>query len=806
MVESSVVNINLKVLLSKFDYIGAVLTPVVFLIFSLCYNKLDKFAKVKNIFILLVIPVITLILVFTNEYHGLIWSSYYTSDFRVGLVYPIIYKYGLWFWLFHVPYSYFLLLFGSFLFFKSFLKLKKPRNYQVWVILLGVLIPLIANIIYIAGFSYFPGLDITRVAFSLTGMLFVVSIFRWQFLNIVPVARSLLVEKMSDGIIVVDDNNSILDINPSAIRLCFLDNSQEFFGCKIDDVLEGCNDFKKALLLSKDFKINFKSNIRIKSLEIELSVEHLFDKNNNSYGRLLVLRDISELKRIENNLIKEKDMAQKYLDIAKIILLALDKNGKIILINKKGLEVIGYKKEELISKNWFKLCLPKEIQEKVLSFFKKLSSGQIKNLNESYENEILTKKGERRMVAWYSSLIKNKRGEIIGTLSSGEDITDKKRDEEIIESNNKKLSKLLRHLKLATESAKIGIWNLNLKNNFLIWDKQMYELYGVKKANFNRTYNDWRKCCYPEDLPEVEKEIARAVKKKDNLNTSFRIVWPDGSIRYIKAFGNVLRDKKNEPIKIVGVNIDITDEKEIDKAKSEFVSLASHQLRTPLTAVNWYTEMLLMGDGGKISEEQKSYLEEIHSSNRHMVDLVNSLLNVSRIELGSLMIDPDNIDLVVLTNEIIKRHRIIIDSKKIKFSSKFSKKLPNKFLADKKLLGIIFQNVLSNAINYTPDKGSIFLSIDVDDKIKNIVFKVSDTGYGIPKGQQDKIFDKLFRADNARKIDTNGTGLGLYIIKSIVDKSGGKIWFESSEGKGSTFYVSLPIKGMKRIRGSKSLI
>lgn len=256
---------------------------------------------------------------------------------------------------------------------------------------------------------------------------------------------------------------------------------------------------------------------------------------------------------------------------------------------------------------------------------------------------------------------------------------------------------------------------------------------------------------------------------------------------------------------MIGVNFDVTEEKEVDRAKSEFVSLASHQLRTPLTAINWYTEMLLE-DNDRISEEQRSYLEEIHTSNQHLVGLVNSLLNVSRIEVGSLMVSPEKINLVELVNDIARFHKVIIDSKKIKFYRRIAKNIPLKFSADKRLLGIVFQNILSNSINYTPDGGSIHLSLSLDRSKKNIVFKVTDNGYGIPKSQQAKIFTKLFRADNAQKIDTSGTGLGLYIVKSIVDKSGGEIWFESAENKGTSFYVSFPLKGMNKITGFKSLL
>lgn len=242
---------------------------------------------------------------------------------------------------------------------------------------------------------------------------------------------------------------------------------------------------------------------------------------------------------------------------------------------------------------------------------------------------------------------------------------------------------------------------------------------------------------------------------------------------------------------------DITYEREIDKAKTEFVSLASHQLRTPLSTVNWYTEMLLAGDVGELNEKQKKYLDEVYNSNQRMVELVNALLDVSRLELGTFVIEPKLTDICKLAQNVINEQRPQIDTKKIRFT--FHCENEKMLLqADPKLLRMVIQNVLSNSVKYTQEGGKVKLSITVQDK-KNILLRTSDNGYGIPKNQHSEIFTKLFRADNVRDKDTNGTGLGLYIVKSIVENSGGKIWFESpKENEGTTFYVTMPIKGLEK--------
>lgn len=185
-----------------------------------------------------------------------------------------------------------------------------------------------------------------------------------------------------------------------------------------------------------------------------------------------------------------------------------------------------------------------------------------------------------------------------------------------------------------------------------------------------------------------------------------------------------------------------------------------------------------------------------------MVDLVNSLLDVSRLELGTFTIMPEIMDICEPAKSVINELKPSTETKKIKLEMKCGDNLP-KIKADPKLTRIIFQNLLSNAVKYTPEGGSVSVSIEAEKE--DILIKISDTGYGITKSQQDKIFTKLFRADNVKARDTEGTGLGLYIIKSILDSSGGSISFESVEDEGSTFSVRLPLKGMTTKTGTKVL-
>lgn len=340
----------------------------------------------------------------------------------------------------------------------------------------------------------------------------------------------------------------------------------------------------------------------------------------------------------------------------------------------------------------------------------------------------------------------------------------------------KRLSQAAERLRMATKSAHIGVWEWDVVNNILVWDKQMYEVYGVDPKNFEGAFEAWTKGLHPEDAQQAQEEVQAALKGEEQYDTTFRIVWPDESVHCIRAFANVERNEAGEAIKMTGVNWDVTQEMEIDRAKTEFVSLASHQLRTPLSAINWYVEMLLDGDAGRVTKKQRQFLEEVYASNQRMVKLVNSLLNVSRIELGTLLIQAQDLDVKKLLDEIIHELEAEITKKNIQVTKNIDPDIPN-INADKNTLSMIMENLLSNAIKYTLEGGSV--DVDLSQTDESLLFTVKDTGIGIPADQRDKIFTKLFRADNVHESDVEGTGLGLYLVKTILDKVGGEVSFKS---------------------------
>jgi len=231
--------------------------------------------------------------------------------------------------------------------------------------------------------------------------------------------------------------------------------------------------------------------------------------------------------------------------------------------------------------------------------------------------------------------------------------------------------------------------------------------------------------------------------------------------------------------------------KELDQLKSEFVSIASHQLRSPLTSIKGYASMLLEGSYGKFPEKAKEALSRIFKSTNLMADSIEDFLNVSRIEQGRMKYNKTNFDAAKLAETVVEELGLVASKKNLTLS--FEADVAELFMinADLGKIKQVFSNLIDNSIKYTTT-GSV--TVSVSKRADMIQFKVSDTGVGISKKTLERLFDKFVRARNAHKINVSGTGLGLYVAKQMIEAHGGKIWAESDgEGKGSTFFVELKV-------------
>ncbi len=318
------------------------------------------------------------------------------------------------------------------------------------------------------------------------------------------------------------------------------------------------------------------------------------------------------------------------------------------------------------------------------------------------------------------------------------------------------------------------------------------DILGYKKSEllgkwFPETIKVVDKTNQPVDL--IDRPVSQALMsgKPVTANCFYRI--RDGSMIPIAVTVSPVM-LGTEPIGAVEVFRDISKEYEIDRMKSEFISLASHQLRTPLSAISMYTHMLLDGYEGELQSGQREMMEVVQASVLRMNELIDTLLNISRIESGKMHVNLKEVDVIQLVERLLDEMRPL--GKERRISIRFRCPQSCKVMSDPLLLWEIFANLITNALKYS--HGDSYIVVSLSNTKRGLSYTVSDKGIGIPSKLQELIFTKFFRAPNAVYQETEGTGLGLYMVKQIADALGGKVGFKSQPQKGSTFYFRLPLK------------
>ncbi|MBU0577732.1 PAS domain S-box protein [Patescibacteria group bacterium] len=571
-------------------------------------------------------------------------------------------------------------------------------------------------------------------------------------------------------------------------------------------------DYQKTFKTGEEFPTEFRikdAKGNIQWLEEYGSLQK--DKNGKITGVTGVLRGITERKKAEEALQKAHDELEIRVEertaelkeaneqLLKIQLGIKRSKEAVFITNVKGIityvnpafeRIYGYKSEEIVGKKTPRILKSNTLTQTYYNnLWKKLMNKQ------STETEMFnkTKDGQLINIRQSANPIVDQKGNILGFLAIQNNVTEQKRAE-------KEIKEMSERLKLATQAAQIGVWDWDVKNNVLIWDESMYKLYGINTKDFSGAYEAWTKTLHPSDAEKASKEVQLALSGKKEFNTEFRITRLDGMVRTISGRATVYRDNKGKPTRMIGVNADITERKEIDKAKSEFVSLASHQLRTPLTSIKWLVEAVLQK--GSLDKLQKEYLQDALGSNERMIKLVNDLLNISRLEAGVINVTPKKTDISEFVNELIKESRFMAkeNNQTIKFTKPKKKIIAH---MDRQLIGQVISNLISNALKYS--KKNTTVTVLLKKQTDKITISITDKGIGISKEDQGKLFTRFFRSIEATQISTTGSGLGLYIIKKILNICNGSIKCKSAPAKGSTFTVTLPIKGVGR-RGLKELI
>jgi PAS domain S-box-containing protein len=350
-----------------------------------------------------------------------------------------------------------------------------------------------------------------------------------------------------------------------------------------------------------------------------------------------------------------------------------------------------------------------------------------------------------------------------------------------------------------------GVFVLDPQGKIILFNKTAEQLSGYSASEvLGKHYDEVLKFSGHNDPSPHDDFIVSALKgKQAEMSRGTVLTRKDGQMLSVADSAAPVYDVDDKQRGVIVVFRDVTQQEQLDQAKDEFISIVSHQLRTPLTAMRLFSEMLIKKQVGPLNDKQYDYIQRIQLSTARMIRLVGDILNVSRIELGRVRVVPEPTDV----NDLIKSHidEIIplADVRKIKIVFKPEPKLPTVNL-DPAIFGQVLHNLLTNAIRYTPE-GRGAVEVSFTEQSKGYVLSVKDNGIGIPPEDQPHIFERFYRAENAIAVEGEGTGLGLYLVKLVVDAIGGSAYFESHDGKGTTFYITLPPSGMKAKKGEKTL-
>jgi signal transduction histidine kinase/HAMP domain-containing protein len=367
----------------------------------------------------------------------------------------------------------------------------------------------------------------------------------------------------------------------------------------------------------------------------------------------------------------------------------------------------------------------------------------------------------------------------------------------------KDLKKLKERSDLAINAAKIGIWDWHIRNNKLIWDKNMFALYNVDSEAFNNQIENWYEFIHPSDIESFNNLLLDAIDKVQPFRSEFRIKLPNKTIKDIRIFGDIILDKESKPVRLIGVNWDITERKALerklneakekaetsDKLKSSFLANISHEIRTPLHGIIGFAQILKNDD---ISSQEKSqYLDIIVNSGNKLQSIISNIIDISLIDANQLDLIKKETDITSLLNDIYSFfiNQKIEENKPFNFILEDIPQSPCFIQIDEFRIKQIFVNLLDNAFKFT-ENGEIRFGCKIESDL--MVCYVKDTGIGIKKENIQSIFNSFKQIDEGYNRNYSGNGLGLAICKGLIELMGGKIWIERKT-KGTDFIFTIPI-------------
>ncbi len=502
------------------------------------------------------------------------------------------------------------------------------------------------------------------------------------------------------------------------------------------------------------------------------------DKNGKIVEVVLQHLDVTESKLAEERLRESRERLKATWEAAVDAMALSDPSGTVLEANTAYFNLYGYTREEVIGNN-FAIIFPKHIRKWANEMYKKTFKSPKRAA--VVESTVVSKQGKEHFVESRYSFIEQN-GKRVAMLSVVSDITKRKQAEQILQHERERL-------RLALAAGNIGVWDWDIQQNKLTWTEKVYELHGVRKRKTPITFKDFQRLIHPEDKKRVMQSIENALHDKHEFNINLRVTPPKGKTRWLTTRGIVSYDTKGNPVRMLGATSDITEQKMLEQDKNDFISISTHELKTPVTSLKAYAEVLerrFLKSGDTVSAK---HMAKMNAQLNKLTSLIGDLLDATKIESGKLFMHEENFMFDELVEEVVNELQMTTEKHTLITEGKTNKEIH----ADRERIGQVLTNLISNAIKYSPREGKIIVKLWA--KTTNIGVCVKDYGIGISKEKQAKIFERFYRASGPKENTFPGLGLGLYISSEIIKRAHGKIWVDSAKGKGSAFCFTLPVIG-----------
>ncbi len=471
-----------------------------------------------------------------------------------------------------------------------------------------------------------------------------------------------------------------------------------------------------------------------------------------------------------------------------------DDKGNITSINDRFCAISGYSRDELMGQNHRMLKSGEHSPKFYEDLWQTITNGT------PWHGEIKNARKDGS-IYWVKATIVpflNEQGKPFQYISIRTDITERRNMEDA-------LGKFERRFRMSQYFANIGTWDWNIQSGELHWSERISVLFGGEEGVLETSYDNFLNAIHPDDRQMVVDAVNGCVKNDAIYNIEHRVVWPDETVHWLHESGNVVRDADGTPLSMLGVVQDVTNRRQAEEdlrhtkqeaevanqAKSEFLSSMSHELRTPMNAILGFTQMLQFNPKEPLTETQNSSVDIILQGGNHLLELINQVLELSKIEAGHLSLNVDHIPARDVIDESLNMIVARADMDGIAIIDQIGSTDLPVLWTDKTRLTQVLLNLFSNAVKYNRENGTVTLTCqELPDQILRI--SVADTGFGIPTEKQDDLF-KPFERLGLEAGTIEGTGIGLTITKQIIELLGGHIGFESEVGKGSTFWIDVPM-------------